>query len=246
MSASRALESWIGQVIAGQADPRHRQALRGYTLWHHLRRLRGRLAAAAAFLDWLTEHRLTLGTCTQADLDQWLAGTSSHLVRSAKFVRWAVARRHACGLTAPATRWPGPSGPPDQDRRWADARRLLHDGTYPPADRIAGPLYAQKLSVITTLTTQQVQHEDGRVLLRLGSRPVVLPRLDDLVAGLAAGRRRRAAACSASLPLALPRTLPRKGWLAALPPCRRPVGPDQRPPRASPSDSIGALPLRAP
>ena len=207
-----ALESWIGQVIAGPAGPGHRQALREYALWHHLRRLRGRLdgrpasrqqaknvhdhvAAAAAFLDWLTARGLTLGTCTQADLDQWLSGTSSHLVRSANFVRWAVARRHASGLTAPATRWTGPSGPLDQDRRWADARRLLQDGTCPPADRVAGLLvllYAQKLSVITALTTQHVQHEDGRTLLRLGSRPIVLPApLDDLVAGLAAGRRPR-------------------------------------------------------
>jgi hypothetical protein len=90
------LATWAGQVIAAQADPGHRQALRGYALWYHLRRLRGRLggrtasrqqaknlhdqvAAAAAFLDWLTTARgLTLGTCAQADLDQWLAGTSSH------------------------------------------------------------------------------------------------------------------------------------------------------------------------
>jgi hypothetical protein len=163
-----ALESWIGRAVAGQAGPGHRQALRGYALWHHLRRLRGRLdgrpasrrqaknvhdhvAAAAAFMDWLTARGLTLGTCTQADLDQ--------------------------------------------DRRRADARRLLQDGTCPPADRVAGLLvllYAQKLSVITALTTQHVQHEDGRTLLRLGSRPVVLPApLDDLVAGLAAGRRPR-------------------------------------------------------
>jgi hypothetical protein len=205
-----ALESWISQVIAGQADPGHRQALRGYALWHHLRRLRGRLdgrpasrqqaknvhdqvAAAAAFLDWLTARGLPLGTCTQVGLDQWLAGTSSHLVRSANFIRWAVARKHASGLTAPATRWTGPSGPLDQDRRWADARRLLHDGTCPPADRVAGLLvllYAQKLSVITALTTQHIQHENGRILLRLGSSPVVLPApLDGLVAGLAAGHR---------------------------------------------------------
>ena len=205
-----ALERWISQVIAGQADPGHRRALRGYAVWHHLRRLRGRLdgrpasrqqaknvrdhvAAAAAFLDWLTARGLTLAACTQADLDQWLAGTSGHLVRSANFVRWAVARRHASGLTAPATRWTGPSGPLDQDRRWADARRLLHDDAYPAADRVAGLLvllYAQKLSVITALTTQHVLHEDGRTLLRLGSRPIVLPApLDALVAGLAAGRR---------------------------------------------------------
>lgn len=43
-------------------------------------------------------------------------------------------------------------------------------------------LYAQKLSATTALTAQHVQHEDGRTLLRLGSRPVILPApLDDLV-----------------------------------------------------------------
>jgi hypothetical protein len=205
-----ALERWISQVIAAQADPGDRQALRGYALWHHLRRLRGRLdgrpasrdqaksvrdhvAAASALLDWLTARGLTLAACTQADLDQWLAGTSGHRVRSASFVRWAVARRHAYDLTAPASRWPGPSGPLDQDRRWADAQRLLHEEAYPAADRVAGLLvllYAQKLSVITALTASHVLHQDGRTLLRLGSRPVVLPApLDALVAGLAAGRR---------------------------------------------------------
>jgi hypothetical protein len=151
------------------------------------------VAAAVAFLDWLTARGLTLGACTQADLDQWLAGTSSHLVRSANFVRWAVGRRHACGLTAPATRWPGPSGPLDQDRRWADARRLLHEDAYPAADRVAGLLvllYAQKLSVIAALTTSHILHEDSRTLLRLGSQPIILPApLDDLVAGLGDGRR---------------------------------------------------------
>jgi hypothetical protein len=206
-----ALEIWISQVIAALADPGHRQALRGYALWHQLRRLRGRLgsrpasrdqvknvrdhvSAAAAFLDWLTAGGLTLASCTQAELDQWLAGASSQLGRSASFVRWAVARRHASGLTAPATRWTGPSGPLDQDRRWADARRLLHDDAYPADDRVAGLLvllYAQKLTAITALTTQHVQPENGRTLLRLGSRPIILPApLDGLVAGLAAGRRR--------------------------------------------------------
>ncbi len=206
-----ALETWINQVIATLADPGHRQALRGYALWHQLRRLRGRLGsrpasrdqaknvrdqvtAAAAFLNWLTAQGLTLASCTQAELDQWLTGTSSHLARSANFARWAVTRRHASGLTAPATRWTGPAGPLDQDRRWADARRLLHNGTYPADDRVAGLLvllYAQKLTAITALTAQHVQPEDSRTLLRLGSRPIILPApLDGLVAGLAARRRR--------------------------------------------------------
>ncbi len=205
-----ALERWIAQVIAEHKTPEHRRALHGYAVWHHLRRLRGRLGgrpasaqqvknvrnqvtAAAAFLDWLDTRGLTLATCTQGDLDQWLAGNSGYLARSANFVRWAVARRHASRLTAPSSRWTGPAGLLDQDRRWADARRLLHQDAYPVADRVAGLLillYAQKLNVITTLTTQHVLHQDGRTLLRLGSRPVVLPApLDALVAALAAGRR---------------------------------------------------------
>ncbi len=154
---------------------------------------RDHVAAASAFLHWLEERGRTLAACTQAELDQWLAGPSARLVRSANFVRWAVARRHACGLTAPATRWAGPSGPLDQDRRWADARRLLNEEAYPAADRVAGLLillYAQKLNVITALTTKHVLHEDGRTLLRLGSRPIILPApLDALVTGLADGRR---------------------------------------------------------
>jgi hypothetical protein len=50
--------------------------------------------------------------------------------------------------------------------------------------------HAQKLNVITALTTQDVLHQDGRTLLRLGSRPIVLPApLDALAGALAATRK---------------------------------------------------------
>ena len=69
----------------------------------------------------------------------------------------------------------------------------LFPGPETEADRVAGLLillYAQKLNVITALTTQHVLHQDGRTLLRLGSRPVVLPApLDALVGALTAGRK---------------------------------------------------------
>ncbi|MCW2931946.1 MAG: hypothetical protein JWM19_2908 [Actinomycetia bacterium] len=207
-----ALERWISQAIAELADAGHRRALHGYAVWHHLRRLRGRLdgrpasrmqaknvhdnvTAAAQFLSWLEARGLPLAACTQAGLDQWLSGASGHLARSAGFVRWAVRRRHASGLTAPASRWllRGAAGPLDQDRRWADARRLLHEEEREPADRVAGLLvllYAQKLNDITALTTGHVIREDGRTLLRLGRRPIVLPApLDALVTRLADDRR---------------------------------------------------------
>lgn len=132
-------------------------------------------------------------TCTQPDLDLWLAEGDGHRARSSNFVRWAVTHRHASHLSAPATRWTGPSRPLDQDRRWEDARRLLHDDAYPVADRVAGLLillYAQTLSAITALTTQHVHHENDQTLLHLGSRPIVLPApLDSLIQELVATRK---------------------------------------------------------
>ena len=95
-------------------------------------------------------------------------------------------------------------GQHDQVAQLADARRPLQEEAYPAADRVAGLLillYAQKLSVITALTARHVLHQDGRTLLRLGSRPVILPApLDTLVAGLAAGRRPPGSSLLESLP----------------------------------------------
>ena len=141
-----ALERWIGQVIAGRTSPEHgvpctvtlsgtklrrlrSRAQGGVASRQQVKNVRDQVTAAAAFLDWLEARGLTLGTCTQAELDQWLAGNSSYLARSANFARWAVARRHASRLTAPSSRWTGPAGPLNQDRRWrhapAPARRHL-------------------------------------------------------------------------------------------------------------------------
>ena len=174
------------------ADPVSRQVLHGYAVWHHLHCLRGRLdcraasrgqaksvqdnvTAAAALIRWLEERGLTLAACTQAGHDQWMTGDSGHRAGSAGFVRWAVRHRQASGLAAPAVRWPGPAGPLDQDRRWTDARRLLHDEGTGLADRVVGLLvllYAQRLSDITALTTRHLQREGSRTSLLLGSRSV--------------------------------------------------------------------------
>src|SRR5260370_1079564 len=140
---------------------------------------RDHVAAASAFLHWLEERGRTLAACTQAELDQWLAGPSARLVRSANFVRWAVARRHGCGLTAPATRWAGPSGPLDQDRRWADARRPLHEEAYPAADRVPAAILAKPLGIHVQAAIQWQKISAGDwaayaagVSLRDGPHPV--------------------------------------------------------------------------
>lgn len=63
-----------------------------------MKNIRRQVADAAAFLDWLHTRGSTLATCTQADLDQWLASKPGPAARSANFVRWASTHHHASRL----------------------------------------------------------------------------------------------------------------------------------------------------
>ncbi|MFI1189328.1 hypothetical protein [Streptomyces californicus] len=204
------LELWINQKLDGRKDLAERRVLHGYAIWHHLRRLRQRVRGqqltvdqdqnvrihingAVQLLDDLAGHGVLLGACTQSDVDDFMANRATYPTRTAHFVRWAVAHRHAHNLTAPATRWVGPSGPHDEDRRWEVARRLLHEGDTPTADRVAGLLlllYAQHVNTIRHLTLDHVQRDGGKPKILLGDRPIVLPEpLDGLMEELIASRR---------------------------------------------------------
>ncbi|MEU9056954.1 site-specific integrase [Streptomyces sp. NPDC048384] len=206
------LEHWIKQTLHDRTDPEHRRILHDYGIWHHLRRLRSRLrgapatrlqtvnvrshvTAAANFLDWLHEHGLTLATCTQADLEAQIIDSHSTYPReTGHFIRWAVSHRYARDLTCPAVAWPGPTTALDSERRWALARRLLHDDTIPSAHRVAGLLlllYAQRPAAICRLTTAHVLHDDARTRIRCGSKPITLPEpVASLVRDLAATQHR--------------------------------------------------------
>lgn len=100
---------------------------------------------------------------TQADLDQWATDGHRYRDETAHFVRWAVAHRHARGPTFGAIRSHGPTGPHDTEKRWADARRLLHDNTLATPERVAGLLillYAQRIATLTQLTADNI-HDEG-------------------------------------------------------------------------------------
>ncbi|WP_239338084.1 hypothetical protein, partial [Frankia sp. CiP3] len=208
------LERWIVRTIADRADPDEQHLLRRYAVWHLLRRLRGRttgttttheqattvqqhVRAALGLLDGLTARGLTLATAQQGDLEAWLAsGQASHRHEVGHFVRWA-SRHRLTSLELAANRWTGPSRVLDTERRWEQARWLLHDDTVPPDDRVAGLLvllYAQWPAALSRLTLAHVQASDDTVRLRLGHEPVVLPEpLAGLVQQLVATRRGHAA-----------------------------------------------------
>jgi hypothetical protein len=78
-------------------------------------------------------------------------------------------------------------------KRWDDARRLLHDDTLKTPDRVVGLLlllYAQNLGCISRLTIDHVRTSSGQVSIHLGTAPVVLPEpLAALVLELVATRK---------------------------------------------------------
>ncbi|MEV5779047.1 hypothetical protein AB0L49_49170 [Streptomyces antimycoticus] len=90
---------------------------------------------ATNFLDWPGGGGLTLGTCTQTDLERWMADpTVSYRDETGRFVRWSVQQRHSRDLTYATVRWTGPlstidseNGSARRDPR-ADARHEMGVG----------------------------------------------------------------------------------------------------------------------
>jgi hypothetical protein len=188
------LERSLTDFLTVQQDPLRRKVLHRYLIWHLLRRLRTRnngrpttrqqalrirnhRRAAEAFLDWLDAHDLTLATIRQPDLDRWLIDPGGgYRYEAGTFIRWA----HTNKLTTaylPTRRWRGPVNPLD-DHRWATARRLLGDTSIATEDRLAGLLlllYAQGLSTISRLTTDQISITGNDVRISLGHTPIRLP-----------------------------------------------------------------------
>lgn len=208
------LQRWIDRAITQRVDPDEQHLLRRYGVWHLLRRLRGRTAktdithsqalgvrqhikAAIAVLDWLAAHNLTLATAGQGDLEAWLISEHAiHRRDAGHFIRWAN-KQKLTSLDALAVRWDGPSQVIDTEARWEHARRLFHDESLKPEDRVAGLLvllYAQWPATISRLTLKHIQHRDNTVTLSLGREPIVLPEpLAALVLQLVATRRGHAA-----------------------------------------------------
>ncbi|QJS14029.1 hypothetical protein HKX69_34925 [Streptomyces argyrophyllae] len=80
-------------------------------------------------------------------------------------------------VTIPHRSTPNPA-PITQHQRLALLRQLVNRDDIPPQDRVAAVLvllHAKPLTRITRLCTDDVQHEDGKVLVRLGDPPSPVP-----------------------------------------------------------------------
>jgi hypothetical protein len=130
------------------------------------------LAAISPTIVAATPIQATRTSCTQPLVDLWMANPeASYRDETGHFIRWSVQHRHATGLTYGTARRTGPRGSLDTEKRWADARRLLHDDTIPTRDRIAGLLlllYAQRIATITQLTVDHVHLTPDTVKITFG------------------------------------------------------------------------------
>jgi hypothetical protein len=121
------LEQWVTQKTGQIGDPAERRIVRGFATWHHLRRLRGGSArhhitaeqadyvqnevrAAITLITWLRNRGTSLASCTQRDIDEWLADGPGTCFHARAFVTWASSRGHAGEAEIPgplaARRWP--------------------------------------------------------------------------------------------------------------------------------------------
>lgn len=147
------LPDWLEQI----SDEDHRRILTRYATWHELRRLRHaadqgpvghyrnqnarhRLRTALAFIEDLEVGDATIAECSQAQLDQWIAGTKPtrrNAVRA--FLAWAI-RAHAMpALQLPPTFEPTPS-PISQQHRMRLIRRLVEGNDMDLTERVVGLL----------------------------------------------------------------------------------------------------------
>lgn len=198
------LEAWTDTMLAEIEDDDDRRVVEAFARWWVLRRYRGRLARRGAsslsyaraniqeairLTAWLRSHNRTLATCTQADIDLWLAGPPCRR-RARAFLRWAC-RQHLAkniDIMRPPHHVPGRSI--DADEQAALARRLIIDEAIPLNIRVAGILllcYGQPLARIVRLRLDHVHDGEEALAITFGRTDVVLPpAIAELVRALAA------------------------------------------------------------
>lgn len=189
----RRLEAQLPQLLS-RLTPNHRALITRWTQWVVLPKLRGtnerreshvgaqnarsQIRQAALFLAVLQQHSAELGECTQHDLDTWFGAPGAVHWRVRPFLTWARRNGHLPrSLTLPPSYRGQAKAPIDDEERWQICRRLVHDESLDPADRLASALialFAQPLTRISGLTTADVRETDAGVELRLGSTDTLL------------------------------------------------------------------------
>lgn len=186
-------EKWITTKLDGLPQE-VRQPVQHFATWHHLRRVRAKAAAGTTtrgpihsakqeitetvkFLLWLHDtHQRTATTCTQHDVEEWLAtGPTTRTAIRTFLVVTKASRDNTIGLQ-PRTARTSPSL--SQDQRLAWIHELLTGTSESLPYRIAGTLlllYAQPLVKVVALTTTVIDDSGTGMTIALGRRTTDVP-----------------------------------------------------------------------
>jgi len=187
-------EQWIDAKLEGLPDEVARP-VQHFATWHHLRRIRAKAAAGAStrgpvhsakqeitetvkFLLWLHEtYERTAETCTQQDIDEWLAGGPT--TRSAIRTFFVVAKRAQINTAVTVQHRSAKASPSlSQDQRLAWIHELLTGTSESLPYRVAGMLlllYAQPLVKVVTFPTSIISDSDAGMIITLGEKPTDIP-----------------------------------------------------------------------
>ena len=173
----RVVSSWLRWHALARI---RRRAERGASVVHSAPNLRRTIVYITAFVNTLDNNARSLSDCRQCDIDHWLAQPGATPATISPFLRWAQRQHHLpANLEVPSrTSTRSPAAATDDAQRWEHARRLVNDNTIDPDDRIAGALvvlYAQTLTSIATLTTQQLAISDTAAIIDFGTHQIELP-----------------------------------------------------------------------
>ncbi|MDQ1444684.1 MAG: hypothetical protein QOI20_1148 [Acidimicrobiaceae bacterium] len=185
------LEAWVTEQLGAVESSDDRKVLDAFARWWVMQRYRRRIErvgraspsharskmrAAIAFMGWLRAHGISLGDCTQAHIELWLAGPPGR-ASARDFLRWACQRRLAHDIDIirrPATT-PGRSE--DADQLLVTARRFAVDDSLPLVDRVAGLLllcYGQQLARVARLKRDDIVIGAAGTSIRFGPIETVL------------------------------------------------------------------------
>lgn len=188
-------ERWLATKLDAVDSPAVRGPVEQFATWHHLRRLRSgskpgqgtdgpkraaqqEITETIKFLTWLEQtHARTAATCSQQDVDEYLASgpTTRHLIRT--FFVWAKRSKINTSITI-EHRQARTSPTITQDQRLAWLKELLTGDSESLPYRIAGILlllYAQPLTKIASLKVTAVIRVGAETRIALGKEPTPVP-----------------------------------------------------------------------
>jgi len=173
----RVIVSWLRWHALARI---RRRVERGASVVHSAQNLRRSVVHITTFIATLDDNGRCLSDCRQIDIDHWFAQPGATPPTISPFLRWAQRRHHLpATLEVPSRKSTrSPAAAIDDAQRWEHARRLVHDTTLDPDDRVAGALvvlYAQPLTRIVTLTTDQLTITDTASIIDFGTHQIELP-----------------------------------------------------------------------